>query len=139
VSTHKSPKIAELIAHIQDDRYDPHYLGYFECFNRQLHYEAHDVLEELWLQTRGPLHNYYKGLIQLAGAFVHLKNGKLDPAARLFRLCRGYLEPYGPSSEGLDVRELIGRIDGWIAVLESSNCTCSPYDPANPPLLNPKR
>jgi predicted metal-dependent hydrolase len=139
VSTHKSPKIAQLIAHIQDDRYDPHYLGYFECFNRQLHYEAHDVLEELWLETKGPLHNYYKGLIQLAGAFVHLKNGKLDPAASLFRLCRKYLEPYSPSTEGLDVRELIERIDGWITVLDSSGCTTSAYDPAHPPILKPLR
>src|SRR3989338_8259692 len=93
VSTHKTPRIAKLIAHLKHDRYDPHYLGYFECFNRQMHYEAHDVLEELWLQTKGPLHHYYNGLIQLAGAFVHLKNRKFDPAARLFRLCRKYLEP----------------------------------------------
>lgn len=138
MSTHKSPGIAELIRHLQHDRYDPHYLGYFECFNRQMHYEAHDVLEELWLQTKGPLHHYYKGLIQLAGAFVHLKNRKFDPAARLFRLCRKYLKPYSPSTEGLDVRELIGRIDGWVEELESSGYKRSPYDPERPPILRPK-
>ncbi len=138
MSTHKSPRIAGLIRHLKHDRYDPHYLGYFDCFNRQLHYEAHDVLEELWLETKGPLHNYYKGLIQLAGAFVHLKNGKLDPAARLFRLCRTYLEPYGPETEGLDVRELLDRVDGWIDMLESSGYTCTPYDPTHPPTLDPE-
>lgn len=138
MSTHKTPKIAKLIAHLHHDRYDAHYLGYFECFNGQLHYEAHDVLEDLWLETKGPLHNYYKGLIQLAGAFVHLKNNKLNPAARLFRLSRSYLEPYRPETEGLDVTELLGRIDGWVDTLESSDYTLSPYNPAHPPTLHPR-
>ena len=53
---------------------DAHYLGYFACFNRGWFYEAHDVLEELWLANRtGPNYAFYKGLIQLAGAFVHLQ------------------------------------------------------------------
>ena len=138
MATHKTPKIAEMIRHLKHDRYASHYLGYFECFNQQLYYEAHDVLEDLWLETKGPLHNFYKGLIQLAGAFVHLKNSKLDPAARLFRLSRKYLEPYQPEAEGLDVAALLARIDGWVSILEDSDYKISPYDPKNPPALNPK-
>jgi hypothetical protein len=49
------------------------YLGYFECFNRAEYYEAHDVLEHLWLQQRDENHAFFKGLIQVAGAFVHLR------------------------------------------------------------------
>ena len=81
---------------------------------------------------------FRSGLIQLAGAFVLLKKKRLDPAARLFRLCRKYLAPYGPRTEGLDVRELLGRVDGWIERLESSKYTESPYDPSHPPALHPK-
>lgn len=127
-----------MIRHLRHDRYDSRYLGYFECFNQQLHYEAHDVLEDLWLETKGPLHNYYKGLIQLAGAFVHLKNNKLDPAARLFRLCKKYLEPYPPETEGVNLAELLKRIDGWVDTLESSDYKKSPYDSKHPPILRPK-
>ena len=65
------------------------YLGYFELFNAQLFYEAHDVLEELWLPIRRePQGDFYKGLIQLAGAFVHLQKNRLRPAAALFKLAR---------------------------------------------------
>ena len=32
--------------------HDPHFAGYFCCFNEQKFYEAHDVLEALWLQNR---------------------------------------------------------------------------------------
>ena len=139
MTTHKSPNIAKLIGHIRHDRYDPHYLGYFECLNKQMYYEAHDVLEELWLENKGDrLHPFYKGLIQVAGGFVHLKKNKLNPAARLFRLSKKYLEPFRPVTEGLDVRELLGRIDGWLEVLESSNYKASPYDQDHPPLIRLK-
>ena len=51
---------------------DPCYQGYFKCFNAGAYYEAHDVLEHLWLRTRDENHLFFKGLIQVAGAFVHL-------------------------------------------------------------------
>src|SRR5436190_4021583 len=84
---------------------DPRYTGYFACFNAQQYYEAHDVLEDLWLGDRGPDHLFYKGLIQFAGAFVHLqkqaarphhpKDGhRLRPAVRLFQLATKNLAPY---------------------------------------------
>ena len=59
--------------------YDPCYLAYFVCFNTQEYYEAHDVLEHLWLQREDENHAFFKGLIQLAGAFVHLKKQNLRP------------------------------------------------------------
>jgi hypothetical protein len=46
----KSAKIAALIDSCRGQELDAHYLGYFECFNRGLFYESHDVLEELWLE-----------------------------------------------------------------------------------------
>ncbi|MEO6183762.1 MAG: DUF309 domain-containing protein, partial [Verrucomicrobiota bacterium] len=70
----KSAKIAALIDRHRGLKLSPHYLGYFELFNAQLFYESHDVLEELWLPIRKEAGgDFYKGLIQLAGAFVHLQ------------------------------------------------------------------
>ena len=140
--SHKSAKIAALLAELaspsskgQPASHDPHYTGYFECFNRQMYYEAHDVLEDLWLVTKGDRYFFYKGLIQLAGAFVHLKKSHLYPAARLFHLALKNLLPSVPSRDGLDVRELVVRVQDWLAQLEDSHFTRSPYDPACPPRL----
>ncbi|MGB0582428.1 MAG: DUF309 domain-containing protein, partial [Limisphaerales bacterium] len=84
--SHKSPKISELIEHLQGGVHDAHYLGFFECFNRQLFYEAHDVLEELWLECRKTEKDeFYKALIQLAGAFVHLQKNRIQASGKLFR------------------------------------------------------
>jgi hypothetical protein len=51
----------------------PCYRGFFRCWNEQRYYEAHDVLEHLWLDTKSEDSKYFKGLIQAAGGFVHLQ------------------------------------------------------------------
>jgi len=88
MATHKSPKIDALLSRFPDlPGFNRHYVGYFRCFNEQLYYEAHDVLEEVWLPIRGQAQaKFYQGLIQLAGGFVHLQKNRLGPAARLFAL-----------------------------------------------------
>ncbi len=98
---------------------DPAYTGFFACFNRGEYFEAHDVLEALWLRVRAePVGNFYKGLIQVAGAFVHLQKGRLGPAVSLFRLADGYLARYPAAFEGLDVGETRRLIQHWKAGVE---------------------
>ena len=45
------------------------YRAYFRLWNEQDYYQAHDVLEHIWLQTTTDDALYFKGLIQAAGAF----------------------------------------------------------------------
>jgi hypothetical protein len=101
--------------------YDLHYLRFFECFNEQRFFEAHDVLEALWLPQRGgPNGAFYKGLIQLAGAFVHWQKHRLGPAAALFKLARTYLQKYPASHEGLSVVGVVFMIDEWLSQLTAT-------------------
>src|SRR5881227_2039899 len=51
----------------------PFYVAFFRCWNEQRYYEAHDVLEQLWLKKDSSDADFFKGLIQAAGAFVHLQ------------------------------------------------------------------
>jgi len=135
----KSAKIAELIERCQGQTQDAHYLGYFECFNQQLFYEAHDVLEELWLgQRHGPNDGFYKGLIQLAGAFVHLQKDRLGPAVALFKLSQKHLKPYMKMHEDLDLETVNGLIDQWLGKLEESNLLQNPLRLESPPQLRLK-
>lgn len=124
----KSGKIAELIESCQGKDLNAHYLGYFECFNRQLFYEAHDVLEELWLaQRQGPDDGFYKGLIQFAGAFVHLQKNRLRPAAALFKLSSTYLSRYPARHQHLDVSFVLKLGEQWIAKLEAGDYAKNPF------------
>lgn len=124
----KSAKIAALIDECRGRGLPPHYLGYFECFNRQLFYEAHDVLEELWLAEgrQGANYGFYKGLIQFAGAFVHLQKDRRRPAAALFKLSMSYLEKFPAHHERLDVARVLSLAAEWTGHLEHNSFSENP-------------
>lgn len=116
--SHKSGKIAALIESRRGQGLDPHYLGFFDCFNQGQFFEAHEVLEEIWLPERGrELDRFYKGLIQLAGAFVHLQKGRPQPSAALLRLARANLLNYPSPYQRLDVSAVVTLIDTWLGRL----------------------
>src|SRR5689334_16470274 len=99
-----SAEIAAIIERFDGRELGAHYLAFFECFNQGLFFEAHEVLEKIWLPQRKEANGlFYKGLIQLAGAFVHLQKGRLRPAGALLKLARQNLERYRPIHEHLDV------------------------------------
>jgi len=134
--SHKSARIATIIESFRGQELDAHYAGYFDCFNRQLFYEAHDVLEDLWLKDKhGPNGNFYKGLIQLAGAFVHLQKNRLRPAAALFKLALANLEKYPYKHERLDVAAVCGLIRNWLGSLEAAHFEKNPFTSENAPKL----
>lgn len=118
---HKTDRLAAFVQPWQGRGLEAHYLAFFECFNRQRFFEAHEVLEALWLNQRGgPKDLFYKGLIQLAGAFVHVQKSRPQPAAALFRLARGNLHGYRPVYDRLDVQALLDRIDAWLQLLHAA-------------------
>jgi predicted metal-dependent hydrolase len=135
--SHKSARIATMIESFRGHELDAHYLGYFDCFNRQLFYEAHDVLEDLWLPDRhGVNGNFYKGLIQLAGAFVHLQKNRLRPSAALFKLAQANLEKYPRAHEHLDLDQVQALIQNWLAQLAAEDFAVNPLTPARLPRLS---
>lgn len=125
---------------------DARYLGYFTCFNTARYYEAHDVLEDLWLSEPSANSDFFKGLIQFAGAFVHLqkqrarpdhpKDGRrLAPAARLFALADRNLAPFGPHHLGLDVTAVLALGSAHSSGIIASDFTLNPWHPDRAPQL----
>jgi predicted metal-dependent hydrolase len=120
--SNKGKGIAAMAGQFRKGTLDPHYTGYFELFNRQKYFEAHEVLEKLWLPDRqGSNGAFYKGLIQLAGAFVHVQKNRPQPAASLFKLALANLEKYPPVHEQLNLQNIAGLIRQWLAELERPN------------------
>jgi hypothetical protein len=125
---------------------DPCYLAWFERFNAGEYYEAHEALEKLWLQTSDGNHAFFKGLIQVAGAFVHLRKNferpghltdaaRLRPAARLFQTGRNYLLHYAPIHMHLDVAAVCALCDALARSLEASGFSSNPWSPASAPRI----
>ena len=86
---------------------DSHLIDFIACFNRQAYFEAHDVLEELWLKTSGEKRDFYKGLIQTAAVFLKLQQDKPAPAVRLALRAVCHLERYRPMCEQVDVEVVL--------------------------------
>jgi uncharacterized protein len=125
---------------------NPYYRAFFQCWNAQRYYEAHDVLEQLWLNTKSADAVFFKGLIQAAGAFVHLqkhfehpfhaKHGRrLRPAVRLFRLARTNLTSFAPWRHALDVAALCQLLSRYADEIVASKYTINPWSPESAPKL----
>jgi predicted metal-dependent hydrolase len=124
----------------------PYYRAFFRCWNEQQYYEAHDVLEQLWLKTKSSDSDFFKGLIQAAGAFVHLQkhfqhpshakhSRRLSPAVRLFRLAQKNLANFAPWHHGLEVTGLCQLLSRYADQIIASDYTINPWSPEAAPQL----
>ena len=124
----------------------PCYTGFFRCWNEQRYYEAHDVLEHLWLRTETDDANYFKGLIQAAGGFVHLqkqharpthpKDGRrMYPAVRLFRLAEKNLQPYAPVRHRFQIDNFLMLLRRQVEAIIASDHQRNPWSPAAAPRI----
>ena len=143
--------VAELVVEDVDlDQRDivkhPFYRAFFHCWNEQRYYEAHDVLEQLWLKTKSGDADYFKGLIQAAGAFVHLqkrfeypshaKHGRrLPPAVRLFRLAEKNLSKFAPRHHRLDATAFCQLLNAYADQIVASDYKTNPWSPETAPKL----
>jgi hypothetical protein len=124
----KTDKVAKLIAGLPSDKYDPHYLGYFECFNCRQFYEAHEVLEELWLSSKGTRNErYYQGLIMAAGAFVHFQQDRPKAASNLLQKAIERLKPFGAVHEGFAVGKFVECLESWLYLVDSMAYKENPF------------
>jgi Domain of unknown function (DUF309) len=146
----KSERVGALVKNIAASSYgvagDPHYVGFFECFNRCEYYEAHDILEQLWLRCADSNRPFFQGLIQIAGAFVHLQKNfrrpshpkdatRMRPAVRLFHLGVKNIAPFAPRHLRLDVAALCTMCEGITSEIVASHFQKNPWSPERAPLL----
>ena len=122
----------------------PYYRAFFQCWNEQRYYEAHDVLEQVWLNTDTSDDDFFKGLIQGAGAFVHLQKNfehpthpkharRLGPAVRLFQLAEKHIAPYAPLHHALDVTAFLILLRTHREMIVQSEFRVNPWSPATAP------
>jgi hypothetical protein len=90
-------------------------------WDRQLFFEVHEVLEEVWHRTAGPERQALQGVIQIAVAFHHLAHGNVRGARKLLQEGRERLAATAATLPMLDAAELLGATAYWETALAAGS------------------
>ena len=82
-----------------------------ELFNSGEFLRCHDYLEELIPFESGQAAELFHGLIELAAACYHIKQGNIFGARYLLTSAVDLLSPCRPSYQGIDVESLVAQIE----------------------------
>ncbi len=80
-------------------------------FNRGDWFECHETLEELWAEEKGEMRDFYQGILQVAVALHHWKNGNFKGALLLLEEGAKRLRRVRPVCQGVDVGGLVAATD----------------------------
>lgn len=86
---------------------------FIRLFNEKEFFEAHEVLEGLWMETDGEEKDFYKGLIQCAVAFVHLDRNNYRGALKLYTTSSQYLSRYLPEYGEVRTQQLLDQFEAF--------------------------
>lgn len=88
-------------------------------FNEGRWYECHDTLEELWAGEQGDAKDLYQGILQVAVALHHWREGNHPGALFLLGSAARLLRHVEPVCQGVDAAALIRDAGRLRAALES--------------------
>jgi predicted metal-dependent hydrolase len=82
-----------------------------ELFNGGEFLKCHDYLEELIPFESGRRAEFFHGLMELAAACYHLKQGNIFGARYLLTSAIDLLHSYRPSYQGIDVERILVQVE----------------------------
>ena len=119
-------------------QHDPRFLKGIDEFNQGFFYEAHETLEQLWLEDHGPEREFYQGIIQVAAAYFKWEQEVPRGTIKLLRSGIRKLEPYRPVCLGVDVTEFLSGIEADLADAEAWSGRDGPVPELRIPRLCPE-
>lgn len=76
-------------------------------FNHREWFECHETVEDLWIGEEGEVRDFYQGIIQIAVALHHWRNGNFGGAVSLLKGGSGYLRRVAGKCQWVDIAALI--------------------------------
>lgn len=77
-----------------------------ELFNTRHFWEAHEALEEAWLDEIGPARHLYKGILQAGVTYLQIERRNFIGMAKMFERCRKWLAPWPAHCRQVDIEQL---------------------------------
>ena len=76
-------------------------------FNRGEWFDCHETLEELWVGSEDEPRWFYQGMLQIAVALLHWRNGNYRGAISLLTSGTNYLQRVSPVCQRIEVAALV--------------------------------
>ena len=106
-----------------------------DAFNAGRFFAAHEIWEELWLDTVGTEKALLQGLVQIAAGYAKVESGLRGGALKLLAAGTRHIQPFLPEAEGLDLQSLAGAVAADIARLQAAPGAAVNLEVVRPPTL----
>lgn len=104
-------------------------------FNTRKFFEAHEVLETVWLKAQGDERVFLHGLIQIAAAFHHHGRNNLTGLRSLLEKGLKKLERFGAEKDGVNLDGLRKQLNAWRDFLNRADSSGKRQAPPLPRIL----
>jgi uncharacterized protein len=93
------------------------------------YFEAHEELEDAWRAAEPAERDFLQGLVHVAVAWYQAGRGRRIGCERQLEKATRRLTPYAPRHRGLDVADLLAKLDAAASRVESGNLVLDPIEP----------
>jgi uncharacterized protein len=91
-----------------------------ELFNREEFFDAHEVLEDIWRAAPADEKKFLQGIIQVAVALHHFRNGNSIGACSILRRAARNLSRYPEGFGGIELTALLHSIAAWQRAMDDN-------------------
>jgi predicted metal-dependent hydrolase len=106
-----------------------------EMFNQGQYYKQHDLFEALWMETKGPIRELYRAILQVGIAYYQVTRGNERGAMKMLLRSLQWLALLPDECQGIDIRQLKADVADVRSVLEARQH--NPVTPFDVKLLKP--
>jgi len=75
-------------------------------FNKGEFFDAHEKLELAWRDEKGPIRDLYRGILQIAVAYLHIMRGNYNGAVKVYGRSLKWLNDWPNICRGIQVENL---------------------------------
>ena len=75
-------------------------------FNAGEYFEAHEELELAWREETGAIRDLYRGILQAAVTYLHMRRGNYPGAVKVYERCMRWLKQWPDECRGVNVAKL---------------------------------
>ena len=76
-------------------------------FNRGEYFEAHEALEDAWKEVETEDRDLYRGILQIAVAYEHIKRGNYVGAVKIYGRSQKWLTKWPDICQGINIKQLL--------------------------------